>query len=30
MLAGVGAGIRKLRIDELPRLFNVLRGQMRL
>ena len=26
----VGAVIRKLCIDELPKLFNVLRGQMRL
>ena len=26
----VGAAIRQLSIDELPKVFNVLRGQMRL
>jgi sugar transferase (PEP-CTERM system associated) len=27
-ITGVGAFIRKVRIDELPQIFNVLRGQM--
>jgi len=29
-ITGVGAVMRKLRIDELPQLFNVLRGEMSL
>ncbi len=29
-VTGVGAVMRKLRIDELPQLFNVLRGEMSL